>query len=186
MIQEPEIASSFSNLALHTQLKHLPIGATTSNALAQIDAAASIIIEASGKTNVPVEMIQAIMYRETICYGMEDLLDFLPGHSKGLMQIKAQTAYESEVYFNKKTLYTVEDIEKLIKDDSHNIYYGALTLSRWASEYGVNLMNASENEIGLVFSSYNAGRKLSQIGPYGEATLSYYLAFRRHVKEFMN
>lgn len=136
MVQEPEIASSFSNLELHTRLKHLPIGATASNALAKIESAASIIIEASKKTNVPVEMIQAIMYRETICYGLEDLLDFMPGHSKGLMQIQAQTAYDSEKYFNKDSTCTVKDMETILNNDSDNVYYGALTLSRWASEYG--------------------------------------------------
>ena len=186
MAFEPEIASSIQDLAFYTKLKRYPIGSINSTALARIEASKGAIVDASSQTGVPITVIQAVMYRETICYGFDDALtDWMPGRSKGAMQIKAEAAQKANQYFYPTSSKTEGEIENELNNPNMNIYYGALRLAHIAAEYGVDFNKASDEQVGLVFSTYNSGRMQQEVGPYGRATLSYYKAFKRHLKEYL-
>ena len=186
LIEEPAIANSFDSLGLEVKVPHYPIGASASSALAQLEAAQVDIIYASRKTGVPIAAIQAVAFRETICYGIDDVVtDWLPGRSKGMMQIKAKTAYTSEMYFNQNSSVTVKALEVKLNERRENIYYAALTLAYWAAQCDINLTAATDEDMARVFSSYNSGTVVNAAGPYGRATLSYYKAFSRHIEEMV-
>ena len=179
---EPEIARSVSDLPRKLRLLHFPIGGTPEDALSKLAAAKPDFAAASGKTGVPVTVLLAAAFRETVCYGVEDLLfDWLPGRSKGIMQIKAATAQQSLLYFHPDSTVSRWRLEALLQlRRAENIYYAALTLLYWADQYRVDLASADDGALSRVFSSYNCGRIVEKPGPYGRAALTYYRAFSRH------
>ena len=182
MLQEPEIANSIKQLPIHTKIKHLPIGSGVEYALIRIEGVNATMAYVASQTGIPLAMLQAVAYRETICYGVDDLLDKLPNHSKGLMQVKANTALTSYNYFNPRSTLSKESLETMLLQDDMSIYFSALTMKYWAEQYDIDLTNACEDEIGLVFSSYNSGLKMNKVGNYGKACLTYYRAFSRHTE----
>ena len=174
---EPELNEAVNNLPFATKLKHWPINWRLGTILARIESNLSAIEYASQKTKTPQAMIQAVLFREILCYGLEDkLLDWRNSASKGIAQIKIATARKAETYFDPTIERTDDEYEALLNDDASCVYYCALVLSYEAARKGYSVDSLSRAQVQEVFSAYNGA------SAYGEATIQYYDAFLRHIE----
>lgn len=151
----------------------------------------SDIIATANKFHLPSDMIRAVLYRELLCVGYEDLYaDLLvmeyylfkgmyssrKDSSTGLAQIFASTAIKAEkIYYNANTTTDTWTMWLNLQIPSKNIYYCGLVLAAEAKNLGYHNIQPNEYEkIKNVFTRYNGAES------YGDAVLSNYKQFRKN------
>ena len=167
-----------------------------------------VISKVSSEVGIPKELLQSILFREQIFYSLGDATDVdrvKIGHLTGLNKIKYKNiggyfnsasigmgqifpdvAGEAEAAVQQaqnippgqKVSYTDEQLFERLQDPNTNIYYVAMELARRAKEYGIDLKNASQEDIEKVLARYNGtGDEAAQ---YGRETYKYYDAFNKY------
>lgn len=148
------------------------------------------IEQVANALKVPKEMMQAVIFREQICIGLDDALaDQLvrdgnrDDSSTGLGQIFARTAMSADNYINQAgyDLNNAQHVNMMwwtLQENYANIYYVGLVLKYEASRLNINLENASRSDMQTVISRYN-GTGDSAVA-YGNQTILYYDAYKKY------
>jgi len=139
---------------------------------------------------VPKAMIQAVLFRELICIGTDDIAADLAvrsgkrsDSSTGLGQITAKTAMAAH---NPDNL-TLSQMWELLQTPEKNIEYVGHILKYEAKKQKITELNAITDEQRInIFGAYNAGpHYASDDGRrYGEATQSYYNEFVKYLRTY--
>ena len=135
---------------------------------------------------VNANMVRAILFRELICYGIDDpVADLMvreglrSDSSTGIGQIFASTAIKAyEFVYEKKWKKSKLLMWEALQDNTTNIKYVAFVLAMYSKEVGVNLHKSkSDSNLKKVFSRYNGTNNNAK--KYGAAVLSYYKEFAK-------
>jgi hypothetical protein len=170
-----------NDLEWYTKAKSLN---STEKALTKIFAQSETINSVSSQLSVPKSMIQAVMFRELISYGIDDIIaDILvktgkrSDSSTGLGQVTATTAMAAHNPDN----ITLADMWKLLQNPNENIKYLGYILLYETQKQNVDIYAEEDQTRINIFAGYNAGNNyLSNDGQrYGKATNSYYYEFER-------
>ena len=182
-----DLLSAHLDLAYFTQLKH--IGTNSLGALEKIDEHQECCIKPSAEEfGIEKEMIEAVLFRELICVGMDDIvgdtLFLLFGRdcSTGIGQIKMSTAKAAETAVMGSC--NKEDLEMwfALQDECTNVRYVAMNLKSICDNNDLYIppkMDASRYSAAFkVFARYNGKRLNDNTGAYATAVERYYKAFK--------
>ena len=156
------------------------------------------VIEKTAKAQkTPKALVAAVLFREMMFMGQEDLLDGLPiigGKSIGICQIGLEN-----VRFNEQTVHgkysaitskTDEEIILMLQNPEQAVYFCAVQLrARAISRTGnakVNLNELDEAQIHKILEEYNQSKITKTIGSiktkakYAEETYKYYKIFLKY------
>ena len=181
-LRNPVLSHAQRNLSLITQLKYQ--GICWEFDLYRIKQYDRDISRAAFEFGVDKNAIQAILFREQICYGLDDVMAdtafelFGRESSTGLGQIKPSTALEAERIVYGKPITSPNEMWYKLQDPVENIRYVAMILKSNESlvqNYSKPVQESHTYEE-LLLSRYN-GTGDSSI-EYGEVTYQYYLAFK--------
>ena len=148
------------------------------------------IVEVSKELNIPKEIMEAVIFREQMCIGIEDALaDQLvksgdrDDSSTGLGQIFAKTAIKAsnEVFGTTYKIDNINDVKNMwwtLQSDYTNILYVAAVLLYESRNLKIQLTNANRENIQKVISKYN-GTGDSAV-TYGQQTILYYDAYKKY------
>ena len=175
LLQQPELSNAFQNLPFTVVGMHWPPFTYTKSALSRIERNMTYIEASSAETGTPVPMIEAVLFREVICYGVEDALtDWCRiDASQGIAQIKPSTAQRAYEYFNSGQHFPLKAYHGMLQYDSVNIYFCALVLKYEAANLGYDITSLSETQLQEVFSAYNTGKPTNINSAYVTATMLY-------------
>jgi hypothetical protein len=138
---------------------------------------------------IHVCMIQAIIFRETIFMGVDDVLadtavslGLRSDSSTGVGQIFAKTAITAHNSFtNNKIKLTKKNIRKMWGDLQHkqtNIFYVGLELKRIKEiEYNYRNVKLKKSQVVKIFARYNGSGSAAK--KYGKETYEYYIQFKK-------
>jgi len=179
--------TAYWNLPLITQLKHTGFGAF--GALFTIDAHQECCIKpAAEEFGVEKEMIEAVLFRELICIGLDDVaadLRFkLTGKdcSTGLGQIRASTAIAAEIALTGSCDKSTSEMWYMLQNECTNVRYVAMNLKAILNANDLVIPadeDASQYSIAYkVFARYNGTKLNSNTKSYAEAVERYYEAFK--------
>jgi hypothetical protein len=184
----PILHNAFAELEWTTRLKHTGDGSI--GALSRIDVYKDEIESAADEFGVEKEMIQAVLFRELICVGYDDVAADVLGRfgadkSTGLGQIRPSTAIaaEEDVLKTKCGLSTKEMWNRL-QDPAQNIRYVAMNLksimvNNTLSVKGKKLTRGTRySDKLLIFVRYNSSRLNNDGLRYGTDVNRYYYAFK--------
>ncbi len=176
---KPELNNAVNNLASITRMKH--VGGDGYKALSTMEGYNSEIVKWANHFDIPVAMLQSVIFREMICYGLDDVVGdcLLPNASVGLAQIKPATAIRAvQTVYNGPCQFNREEMKEQLRDPETNIYYSAMVLKMEAINLGyTDTSNLTRDQIQQVISNYNGSSS------YGEATIVYYDAFQECLME---
>lgn len=164
------------------------------DALKQLDNEISML---SAAQKVPKALISAVLFREMMFLGQEDLLDgvpFIGGESLGICQIGVKNVRMNEeiVHGNMSVIEdkSDEEIKEMLQDPEHAAYFCAVQLKARAIKItknaDVELNELDEKELKLVLEGYNQSKISFNLGPvktkqkYAEETYKYYLDFTKY------
>ncbi|OPX43637.1 hypothetical protein CLHUN_23560 [Ruminiclostridium hungatei] len=168
----------------------------TMNALRELDNSISRISEAQ---KVPEALLTAVLFREMMFLGQEDLLDGLPfigGKSMGICQIGIENVrYNEQIVHGGKSLIlseSDEQIKTMLQNPKHAVYFCAVQLRARAIKLtgnaGVDLNELSREQLLKVLENYNLSSIPVNIGPvktkgkYAQETYEYYELFKEYYK----
>lgn len=161
------------------------------------------ITKVSSETGIPKELLQSVLFREQIFYDPGDATDAarvrfgqksglnrlhrnFDDASFGLGQIFAKTALYAEEAFqrmanipeNQRVRYSKADMIERLQDPATNIYYTGMSLAVIANELGVDIKNASKDDIKRILARYNGSG--DDADNYGDESYHYYDVFKRY------
>lgn len=160
----------------------------------------SPVIEKTAEAQkTPKALITAVLFREMMFMGQEDLLDGLPfvgGKSMGICQIGVDN-----VRFNEKTIHgkdsvifykTDSEIKEMLMNPKQAVYFCAVQLrARGINQAGdeqIDLNKLDKDQIIKILEEYNQSKIIKTIGPiktkarYAEETYKYYELFQKYYK----
>lgn len=166
----------------------------TMGALRELDSA---IEKVSAAQKVPKALIAAVLFREMMFMGQEDLLDGLPwigGKSMGICQIGVENARYNENTVHGEDSYIVNDTDEEIKDMLQNpeqaVYFCAAQLKARAitltGRRDVDLNKLNATQLHGILADYNQSKVKITIGPiktkqkYAEETYTYFKLFSEY------
>jgi hypothetical protein len=145
---------------------------------------------------VSKEMISSVIFREMMCYSLED--DWF-GETTGIAQIGVRAARKNEIVINKYDRFqdiSDSNLKTLIEDDKESIYFASAALIKSAKTAGIPIATSNRSAIAKIFEYYNGfegyGLNMGLIslkvtfGPikhkvtYGNQTYKYYEAFKSY------
>lgn len=155
-----------------------------------------VIEKTAEAQKIPAALITAVLFREMMFAGQEDLMDGLPfigGKSMGICQIgienvrfNEQTVHGKETMITKKT---DNEIKALLLNPKEAVYFCAVQLKARAikltDDKNVNLNELNEAQIHSILEEYNQSKITNTIGPiktkakYAEETYKYYELFSK-------
>ncbi len=160
----------------------------TMAALKELD---DVINRVSEAQKVPKPLLSAVLFREMMFLGQEDLLDGLPvigGKSIGICQIGIENARTNEqIVHGKDSLiadYSDDEIRDMLQDPTKAVYFCAVQLRARAititENPKVDLNGLNEEQLHKVLEEYNQSIIKINIGPvktknrYADETYTYY------------
>ncbi len=168
----------------------------TINALRELDNSISRI---SAAQKVPEALLTAVLFREMMFLGQEDLLDGLPfigGKSMGVCQIGIENVRHNEqiVHGSESLILSESDeqIKTMLQNPKHAVYFCAVQLRaraiRLTGNGAVDLNDLSREQLLKVLENYNLSKIPVNIGPvktkgrYAQETYAYYELFQEYYK----
>lgn len=176
-----------SQLPWYTRMKSIY---SEKYALQIIGKYSSAIKTSSEKYQIPSQMIDSILFREIICFGIDDIVadaavrSYYSGGPKirkdsstGLGQIFAATAIESEkniLGYNTVSTFSLYPMWIRLQNDKVNINYVSIVLKSGANSLQLPTIDKNEySQIQDIFSTYNNAA-------YGKAVIMYYKVFLKY------
>lgn len=167
----------------------------TLDALQELD---NSIDRISAAQKVPKALLMAVLFREMMFLGQEDLLDGLPvigGKSMGICQIGIENVrYNEQIVHGEKSLITSEadeQIKTMLQNPKHAVYFCAVQLRARAikltGNHEVDLNKLNEDQLKKVLENYNLSSISFDMGPvktkktYAAETYRYYELFRQYL-----
>ncbi len=164
----------------------------TMNALKELNSSIERISEAQ---KVPKELITAVLFREMMFLGQEDLLDGLPvigGKSMGICQIGLENArFNEQVVHGKDSLIineSDEQLKEMLQNPKYAVYFCAAQLRARAisltGDPDIDLNHLEVEQLKKVLETYNQSKISVTIGPvktketYAQETYRYYELFK--------
>jgi|GEM_PF-2329915 len=168
----------------------------TLNALAELD---NSIERISAAQKVPKALLSAVLFREMMFLGQEDLLDgvpFIGGKSIGICQIGIENVKLNEqiVHGDKSLIISESDenIKAMLKNPKYAVYFCAVQLRARAitltGDSDIDLNTLNEEQIKKVLENYNLSIIPVTIGPiktkevYALETYRYYELFDEYYR----
>ncbi len=172
----------------------------TMGALKELD---SDIEKVSAAQKVPKALISAVLFREMMFLGQEDLLDGLPwigGKSMGICQIGIENVRYNENTVHGEDSYIANASEEQIKDMLQNpkqaVYFCAVQLKARAIKLtdnkNIDLNDLNEKQLHRILEDYNQSKVTITIGPiktkqkYASETYTYFKLFSEYYKHEIN
>jgi len=166
----------------------------TMDALKELDPVIEKIAEAQ---KVPKALITAVLFREMMFLGQEDLLDGLPiigGKSMGICQIGLENArFNEQTVHGKESIIAIksdDEIKVMLQNPKQAVYFCAVQLRARAikltKDDKVNLNELDEAQLLSILEEYNQSKIAKTIGPiktkakYAEETYKYYKIFSKY------
>lgn len=165
----------------------------TMNKLNQLDSKIEKVAKAH---NIPKSFLSAVLFREMMFMGQEDMLDGLPlmgGKTIGLCQIGIENVRDNEkVVHGKESVIankSDDEILKMLRNPEQAVYFCAVQLKARAMQlYGKNadINKFNEKQMKQVLAGYNQFNIPINIGPimdkdkYAEQTYKYYNLFSKY------
>ncbi len=156
------------------------------------------VIEKTAKAQkMPKAFLSAVLFREMMFLGQEDILDgvpFLGGKSIGICQIGIDNVRLNEqVVHGKSSLiinYSDKEIREMLETPELAVYFCAVQLKARAIQITgdkyVNLNNLKKKQLQKIMAEYNQSKISKNIGPiktkekYAEETYTYYQMFLKY------
>ncbi len=168
----------------------------TMNALAELN---NSIDRISAAQKVPKALLSAVLFREMMFLGQEDLLDGLPiigGKSIGICQIGIENVrFNEQIVHGEKSLILSESddqIKTMLQNPKHAVYFCAVQLRaraiRLTGDSDIDLNTLSEKQLKKVIENYNLSKVSVNIGPiktketYALETYRYYELFKDYYR----
>ena len=165
----------------------------TMDALKELD---PVIERTSEAQKIPKALVKAVLFREMMFIGQEDLLDGLPvigGKSMGICQIGIENVrYNENTVHGKDSLLankTDAELMDMLQNPEQSVYFCAVQLRARAIKLtrnkNVDLHNLNREQIHKVLEEYNQSKITKTIGPvktkakYADETYRYYELFAR-------
>lgn len=163
----------------------------TIGALKELD----VVIESTSQAQkVPKALVAAVLFREMMFLGQEDILDGLPligGKSLGICQIGIQNVrYNEKIVHGDKSLIinkTDDDIKEMLENPERAVYFCAVQLRARAikitQDQNVDLNSLDKEQIHRILEEYNQSNISVSVGPikskhtYAKETYRYYELF---------
>lgn len=156
-----------------------------------------VITKTAEAQKIPKALLSAVLFREMMFLGQEDLLDgvpFLGGKSIGICQIGIDNVRLNEqIVHGKSSLiinYSDDDIKEMLETPELAVYFCAVQLKARAikitGDKNVDLKNLKTDKIEKVLEEYNQSKITTNIGPiktkekYAEETYKYYQLFSEY------
>jgi hypothetical protein len=154
------------------------------------------VIERTAKVQkIPKDLIKAVLFREIMFMGQEDMLDGMPvigGKSMGICQIGLENVRynESTVHGKDSILANKTDAEimEMLQNPEQAVYFCAVQLRARAIKLtrnaDIDLSTLNSDQIHTVLAEYNQSKITKTIGPiktkqqYAEETYRYYQLFK--------
>ncbi len=150
-------------------------------------------VDSSKKTNVPIEMIKAIIFREMLCLSIDDVFfdNVKLNGTVGIAQIGVQKVKANEIFLNedKKCSYSDKKIKSMLNSTEGSIYFAARQLQAKIKSEGFKIDAMQQKDIEKIFGGYNGNVPISIFGvvtysqgaeKYGKQTFEYYEAFKKY------
>ena len=172
----PAFAGSLGNLPRSERIKRIPRILPVRHALYTVFRNDACVRKAAEQAGVQCSAVQAILFRETLGFGIEDLLDhFRRNASRGLCQIKPQTAIRAD-----RDLGLGEsgyrDVCRKLRSIEGNLLYCARIVRSEADRIGADPQFLTDEQLREIFLRYNGS------GQYAENTLQYCRCFEEQEK----
>ncbi len=168
----------------------------TMNALEELN---NSIDRISAAQKVPKALLSAVLFREMMFLGQEDLLDGLPiigGKSMGICQIGIENVrYNEQIVHGEKSLIMSESddqIKTMLQNPKHAVYFCAVQLRaraiRLTGDSDIDLNTLSEKQLKKVLENYNLSKVSINVGPiktketYALETYRYYELFQDYYR----
>jgi len=166
----------------------------TINVLKELDL---VIEKTSEAQKMPKELLTAVLFREMMFIGQEDLLDGVPyigGKTIGICQIGIDIVrYNEQIVHGKESIVankTDDEILTMLRNPKQGVYFCALQLrARAIQQTGnnkVDLNKLNEAQMHKILEGYNQSNITKTIGPiktkakYAEETYKYYELFSKY------
>jgi len=166
----------------------------TMDALKELD---PIIEKTAEAQKTPKALVAAVLFREMMFMGQEDLLDGLPvigGKSIGICQIGLENArFNEQIVHGEESMIaskTDDEIMLMLQNPKQAVYFCAVQLrARAIKQTGnaeVNLNELDEAQIHKILEEYNQSKITNTIGPmktkteYAKETYKYYKLFLKY------
>ena len=185
-VENEDLYNAYWDLPLITQGKHTGFGAI--GALLTINAHQDCIQAAADEFGIEKEMIEAVLFRELICVGLDDVaadLRFrITGQdcSTGIGQIFASTAIAAEKSVTGTCNKSVSEMWYALQDECTNIRYVAMNIKSILNKNDLEMPNGEDasmySSCYLVFARYNAKTLGEKAKAYATAVEKYYKAFK--------
>lgn len=147
--------------------------------------------------NTPKALITAVLFREMMFIGQEDLLDGLPfigGKSIGICQIGLDNVrFNEQTVHGKNSVIMKEsdtEIKEMLQNPNQAVYFCAVQLRargiNLSGDERINLNKLNKDQIMKVLEEYNQSKISMTIGPvktkarYAEETYKYYELFQKY------
>lgn len=164
------------------------------NLLQYLDAKINLVADAQ---KVPKPLLSAVLFREMMFIGQEDMLDGLPyigGKSIGICQIGVENVRSNEsVVHGSKSLIAKQSDKEIIEelqDVQQAVYFCAVQLRTRAINLthnkDIDLNNLDDKQLQQILEAYNQSPVAITVGPiktkqkYGQETLYYYKLFKQY------
>lgn len=157
------------------------------------------ITKVSREEGVDKAMLTAVLFRETMVLGLDDILDGNDlamkkgkGLTIGIAQISVEGVKANEVTVNKGEAKfqntSDEDIIKMLKDSRQSVYFAAIQLKARAIREEISIDTQDPDEIKKIFAGYNDSTRTKDHKflpwytkeTYGEQTYQYYEIFQKY------
>ncbi len=166
----------------------------TMNALKELE---NSIDRISAAQKVPKSLLTAVLFREMMFLGQEDLLDGIPiigGKSMGICQIGIENVRHNEqiVHGAQSLIINESDdqIKTMLQNPKYAVYFCAVQLRARAIKLtdnpDIDLNNLNEEQLKKVLENYNLSKISVNIGPiktkemYAIETYRYYELFKQY------
>jgi hypothetical protein len=140
---------------------------------------------------MPKALVTAVLFREMMFMGQEDLIDGLPfigGKSMGICQIGLENVRfnENTVHGNKSIIAnkTDDEIRVMLQNPKQAVYFCAIQLRARAIKLtgneNINLNELNAKQVHKIYEEYNQSKVTKTVGPiktkskYAEETYKYY------------
>lgn len=165
----------------------------TIDALKELD----IDIEKISKAQkTPKALVQAVIFREMMFLGQEDLLDGIPfigGKSMGICQIGIENArYNDQIVHGKDSVIvkkTDDEIKTMLQNPKQAVYFCTVQLRaraiKLSGDKNVDLNHLTKEQLHKILEEYNQSKITVNLGPvmtkakYAEETYKYYELFSK-------